>query len=74
MVKYTVMKQEALQKITVLLPRDLVKRATQASGQGLTPTIRQGLEAVARAEAFRALRQWRGKVKFSINVDQLRED
>ena len=68
------MKQEPLQKITVLLPRDLVKRATQASGQGLTPTIRQGLEAVARAEAFQALRRLRGKVRFSIGVDQLRED
>jgi hypothetical protein len=68
------MKQEALQKVTVRLPRDLVKRATRASGQGLTPTIRQGLEAVTRAEAFRCLRRLRGKVKFSIDVDQLRED
>jgi hypothetical protein len=68
------MKQEALQKVTVRLPRDLVKRATRASGQGLSATIRQGLEAVTRAEAFRYLRRLRGKVKFSIDVDQLRED
>ena len=74
MVSYTWMKQEELQKVTVLLPRDLVKRATRASGQGLTPTIRQGLEAITRAEAFRCLRRLRGKVKFSIDVDQLRED
>ena len=74
MVIYAVMKQEELQKVTVLLPRDLLKRATRASGQGLTPTIRQGLEAVTRAEAFRGLRGLRGKVRFSINVNQLRED
>ena len=68
------MKQPAMQKVTVLLPRELLVRATAATGQGLTPTIRQGLEAVARAAAYDGLRRLRGKVKLSINVDQLRED
>ena len=63
-----------MQKVTVLLPRDLVQRATAATGEGLTPTIRRGLEAVARAAAYERLRQLRGKVKLSINVDELRED
>jgi hypothetical protein len=68
------MKQKELQKVTVLLPRDLLKRATSATGQGLTPTIRQGLEAVAAAAAYEGLRKLRGKVKFSINADELRRD
>jgi hypothetical protein len=68
------MKRAEMQKVTVLLPRELLARATAATGQGLTATIRQGLEAVARAAAYDGLRQLRGKVKFSINVDELRED
>lgn len=69
------MKRADMQKVTVLLPRELLARATAATGQGLTPTIRQGLEEVARAAAYEGLRQLKGgKVKFSINVDELRED
>ena len=68
------MKQEQVRKVTVLLPKDLVERALAATGLGLTPTIRKGLEAVAATEAYEGLRRMRGKVKFSINVDELRED
>lgn len=63
-----------LQKVTVLLPKDLVRRAVRASGEGLTPTIRRGLEAVAATEACQRLRRRRGQVKFSINVGELRRD
>ncbi len=68
------MKQEQVRKITVVLPKDLVEKALAATGLGLTPTIRKGLETVAAAEAYERLRSRRGKVKFSINVDELRED
>jgi hypothetical protein len=68
------MKRAEMQKVTVLLPRELLTRATAATGQGLTATIRQGLESVAAAAAYERLRLLRGKVKFSINVDELRED
>lgn len=63
-----------MQKVTVLLPKTLVKGAMEASGLGLTPTIRMGLEKVAASRAYQTLRQMRGKVKFSIDVDELRED
>ena len=66
--------REEMRKVTVLLPKSLVKRALEASGEGLTPTIRMGLEIVARRSAYERLRQMRGKVKLSINVDELRED
>ena len=68
------MRELPLQKVTILLPRELVKRATKATGQGLTPTIRLGLEAVARGAAYDGLRRLRGKVRLSINVEELRED
>ena len=58
----------------VMLPKDLVERATKATGVGLTPTIRQGLESVVLAGAYRRIRERRGKVHLTINVDELRED
>ena len=57
-----------------MLPADLVKRATKATGLGLTPTIRKGLESVAAAEAFDGLRRMRGKVKLTLKVNELRQD
>ena len=63
-----------LQKITVVLPKDLVKTAMDASGEGLTPTIRLGLEKVAAARAYEGLRKMRGKVRFTLDVEKLRED
>jgi len=63
-----------LKKVTVVLPADLLDRATQATGKGITPTIREGLEAMAASHMFEGLRRLRGKVKLSIDVDQLRRD
>jgi hypothetical protein len=68
------MPQQQMRKVTVMLPEDLVEQATKASGVGLTPTIRKGLEAVILAGAYRRIRERRGKVHLTINVDELRED
>ena len=68
------MPQQQMRKVTVMLPKELVERATRASGVGLTPTIRKGLEAVIVAGAYRRIRERRGKVRLTINVDELRED
>ena len=70
----TAQAKEEMQKVTVLLPRELVQRALRASGMGLTPTIRLALQRTAAAEAYEALRRARGKVRFSINLKELRED
>lgn len=61
-------------KITVELPVDLVRRAQESTGEGLTATIRKGLELVAASRAADELRRMRGKVKFSIDWRDLRED
>jgi len=57
-----------------MLPKDLVDRATKASGLGITPTIRKGLQAVAASDAYERILRRRGKVRFSIDVDELRRD
>ena len=68
----TDVKKPEMQKVTVMLPRDLVERAKRVSGLGITPAIRQGLEAVAATDAYEAIRRLRGKVKFSISLNELR--
>lgn len=68
------MSQKHMRKVTVMLPSDLIEQATKVSGLGLTPTLRKGLEAVVVAGAYRRLRERRGKVHLSINVEELRED
>ena len=61
-------------KVTVHVPEDLLRRALDSSGKGLTATVRQGLELVAAGRAYQQLRQLRGKVRFSIDLKALRED
>ena len=64
----------AVQKVTVQVPRDLLRRATKSTGEGLTVTVRRGLELVAAQGAYEQLRGLRGKVTFSINLSSLRDD
>jgi hypothetical protein len=61
-------------KITVELPADLLHRAQESTGQGITATIRQGLELVAAGRAYEELRRLKGKVRFSIDWQELRQD
>lgn len=61
-------------KITVHVQEDLLKKAQKSTGQGITETIRRGLQLVAASESFEALRRLRGKVKFSTELARLRED
>jgi hypothetical protein len=67
------MQKEEIRKVTVVLPKDLVERAIKASGVGLTPTIKKGLEAIAASNAYEGLRRLRGKVHYPPNfVKELR--
>lgn len=61
-------------KVTVELPADLLKRAQRSTGAGVTATIRRGLELVAASQAQDELRKLRGKVRFSLDLETLRED
>ena len=64
----------ALQKITVQVDRDVLKKARERTGQGVTATIRHGLELVAAGAVYDRLRALRGKVAFSIDFRALRRD
>ena len=68
------MLKEEMQKITVMLPKSLVDNATLSTGLGITPVIRKGLETVIASQSLKRLRSRRGKVRFTINVDELRKD
>jgi hypothetical protein len=61
-------------KITVEVPADLLEKAQRASGDGVTGTVRTGLQLVAASHAYAQLRQLRGKVRFSKTVAQLKAD
>ncbi|MCX6592516.1 MAG: hypothetical protein NTV70_21060 [Acidobacteria bacterium] len=69
------MKEAAdLRKVTALLPADLLDRAMELTGEGVTPTLRQGLEMMSRHLASQRLLGLRGKLKLAIDVDELRQD
>jgi len=61
-------------KITVELPSELLEKAQKATGSGITQTIRTGLQLVAASETYAALRQMRGKYRFSRTVAHLKAD
>jgi hypothetical protein len=61
-------------KVTVELPEDLLRRAQKATGEGITGTIRTGLQLVAATGAYEALRRLRARVRFSVDWRELRED
>ena len=64
----------SVQKVTVHVDRDLLRRARERTGKGVTATIRQGLQLIAASEVYDRLRALRGKVTFSINLKELRQD
>jgi hypothetical protein len=68
------MPMKQLKKLTVLLPDELVRAATKATRQGITPTLRLGLKLVAAKDAYETLRGLRGKAKLGLSWKQLRRD
>jgi len=61
-------------KITVLIPKELLRTAQDSTGQGVTATVRRGLELLAASEAYERLLAFRGKYRSSLDLKQLRED
>lgn len=64
----------AIQKITIEVPADLLRRAQRSSGEGITATVRRGLELVAVRSAYEGLRRLRGKVRLTVDLETLRQD
>jgi hypothetical protein len=61
-------------KITVEVPAELLEKAQRASGAGVTQTVRAGLQLMAASEAYARLLQFRGKVRFSRSLKELKDD
>ena len=62
------------QKITVHVRSDLLAKAQKASRAGISDTVRKGLELLAASEAYDRLLSLKGKVRFSIDLADLRKD
>jgi len=65
---------ESSRKITVEVPQDLLEKAQQASGTGVTQTVRTGLQLLAASLTYARLRQLRGKVRFTRSLAELKAD
>ncbi len=68
------MLREQTQKITAHIPIDLLHEAQAATGKGITETLKIALSQLAHASAYEKLRKMRGKIKFSIDLNELRKD
>ena len=65
---------ERARKITVEIPPELLEKAQQASGTGITQTVRTGLQLVAASQTYTKIRGLRGKVRFSRTSTELKVD
>jgi hypothetical protein len=61
-------------KITIEVPMQLLEQAQQATGSGITQTVRTGLQLLATSQTYARLRQMRGKVRFSRTLAELKAD
>lgn len=61
-------------KITVEVPAELLEKAQEASGTGVTQTVRSGLQLIAASQNYARLRTLRGKVRFSRTAAELKTD
>jgi hypothetical protein len=65
---------DTARKITVEIPLKLLEKAQRASGEGITQTVRTGLQLVAASRTYARLRQLRGKVRFTRTLEELKAD
>lgn len=56
----------------MMVPEDLVARATRATKTTVTPTIRKGLELLAAHDTYDQLLKLRGKVRFGATWKEMR--
>ena len=55
-------------RVTVNLPAELLRSAQEATGNGITETIVEGLEQVQRRRFYDQALRLRGKLKLSIDT------
>ena len=67
-------RMEKLRKITVQVPEHDLELAQQLTGEGVTETVRVALKKLAAIKAQQELLKLRGTFKFTLDLDELRED
>ena len=70
----TILHMQTARKITVEVPPELLEKAQEAIGAGITETVRTGLKLVAASRTYAQLREMRGKIRFSRSVTELKAD
>jgi hypothetical protein len=60
-----------MRKITVEVAQDLLEKAQQATGPGITQTVRAGLRLVAASRTYARILRLRGKVRFTRTLAEL---
>lgn len=68
------MLHERTQKVTAHIPVDLLQEAQSITGKGITETLKIALNHLARLNAYEDLRKMRGKINFSLDLEELRKD
>ena len=63
---------DAVKKVTVNVPSQILERARTITGRGVTETIVQGLIELDRQQKRSALRLLRGRVRFDLNLEKTR--
>lgn len=65
--------KDVARRITANLPGDLLEEALEATGQGITETLIQGLQLVRRSRAYEKGMALKGRLDLDLNLDTLRE-
>jgi hypothetical protein len=63
-----------MRKITVQVPEDDLLEAQALTGEGVTETVRAALKKLRTIRAQQRALALRGKVKFSMTLDEMRYD
>ena len=67
--------QQTFRKITVEVPEDVLQDAQAVTGNGLTQTVREGLQTLADKRAYQRLLSLRGSFPdIELDINSLRED
>ena len=61
-------------RITIEVPEEPLRKAREASGAGITQTVRAVLDLAAASRAYAQLLQLRAKVHFSRTLADLKDD
>ena len=63
-----------MRKITVEVPEEILERLQGYTGVGVSETVRAALRKLDSMYAQRELKKLRGKVKFSMTLEEMRYD